>query len=76
MEIIYRKYNYTEFINVACSSYCACSMKWHDYISYAWSHGVELGVCAWYWLLTILGECVVSSKIGTTSEIETHGCTK
>ena len=25
-------------------------------------------------LFTILGECVVSSKIGTTSKIETHGC--
>ena len=29
---------------------------------------------AWYWLLTILGECVVSSKIGTTPKIETHRC--
>ena len=31
---------------------------------------------AWYWLFTIIGECVVSSKIGTTSIIETHGCIK
>ena len=31
---------------------------------------------AWYWLFTILGECVVSLKIGTTSKIETHGCIK
>ena len=30
----------------------------------------------WYWLFTILGECIVSSKIGTTSKIETHGCIK
>ena len=31
---------------------------------------------AWYWLFTIIGECVVSSKIGTTSKIETHECIK
>ena len=31
---------------------------------------------AWYWLFTIIGECVVSSEIGTTSKIETHGCIK
>ena len=36
----------------------------------------QVGVCAWYWLFTILGECVVSSEIGTTSKIETHGCIK
>ena len=29
-----------------------------------------------YWLFTILGECVVSSEIGTTPKIETHGCIK
>ena len=39
-------------------------MKWHDCISYAWSHRVESGVCAWCWLLTILGEYVVSSEMG------------
>ena len=49
-------------------------MKWHDCISYARSHRVESGVGAWYWLFTILSECVVNSKIGTTSKIETHGC--
>ena len=48
--------------------------KWHNCISYAWGHRVKSGVCAWYWLFTILGECVVSSKIGTTSKIETHEC--
>ena len=31
---------------------------------------------AWYWLFIILGECVVSSEIRTTSKIETHGCIK
>ena len=31
---------------------------------------------AWYWLFTIRSECVLSSKIGTTSKIETHGCIK
>ena len=31
---------------------------------------------AWYWLFTILVECVLSSEIGTTSKIETHGCIK
>ena len=31
---------------------------------------------AWYWLFTILGECVVSSEIGTTPKIETHGWIK
>ena len=31
---------------------------------------------AWYWLFTILGVCVVSSEIGTTFKIETHGCIK
>ena len=51
-------------------------MKWHDCISYARSHRVESGVGAWYWLFTILGECVVSSEIGTTSKIETHGYIK
>ena len=26
-------------------------------------HGdITLGVCSWYWLFTILGECVVSSE--------------
>ena len=48
MEIICGKYNYPEFINVACSSYCACSMTLHDYISYARSHRVESGVGACY----------------------------
>ena len=51
-------------------------MKWHDCISYARSHRVESGVGAWYWLFTILGECVMSSEIGITSKIETHGCIK
>ena len=51
-------------------------MKWHDFISYARSHRIESGVGAWYWLLTILGECVVSLEIGTTSKIETHVCIK
>ena len=49
-------------------------MKWQDFISYARSHRVKSGVGALYWLFTILGECVVSSKIGTTSKIETYGC--
>ena len=31
---------------------------------------------AWYWLFTILGECIVSSEIRTTSKIETYGCIK
>ena len=31
---------------------------------------------AWYWLFTILGECVVSSEIEITSKIETHECIK
>ena len=26
-------------------------------------HRVESGVCAWYWLFTILGEYVVSSEM-------------
>ena len=34
----------------------------------------QVGVCAWYWLFTILSECVVSSEIGTKSKIETHRC--
>ena len=51
-------------------------MKWIDCISYARSHRVESGVGAWYWLFAILGECVVSLEIGTTSKIETHGCIK
>ena len=64
MEIICMKYNYLKFINVACSSYYACSMTSHDCISYARSLCVESGVCAWYWLFTILGECVVSLELG------------
>ena len=51
-------------------------MKLHDCISYARSHHVQSGVGAWYWLFTILGECVVSSEIRTTSKIETHRCIK
>ena len=39
-------------------------------------HHVESGVYAWYWLFTILGECVVSSEIDITSKIETYGCIK
>ena len=31
---------------------------------------------AWYWLFTIIGECVESSEIGTMSKIETHGVHK
>ena len=45
-------------------------------ISYARGHRVKSGVCAWYWLFTIIGECVVSSEIRTTSKIETHRCIK
>ena len=45
-------------------------------ISYAWPHRVESGVGAWYWLFTILGECVVSSEIGIASKIETYGYIK
>ena len=52
------------------------SMKWHDFILYARSHRVKSGVGSWYWLFIILSECVVSSKIGTTSKIETHMCIK
>ena len=44
------------------------SLKWHNCISYALGHCVKSGVCAWYWLFTILGECVVSLEIGTTSK--------
>ena len=47
-------------------------MKLHDCISYAQSHRIESSVGAWYWLFTILGECVVSSEIGITSKIENH----
>ena len=52
------------------------SMKLHDYLSYARSHRVESVVGAWYWLFTILGECVMSSEIRTMSKIETHRCIK
>ena len=45
MEIICRKYNYPEFINVSCRSYCACSMTSYEM---ARSHRVESGVSAWY----------------------------
>ena len=64
---------------VACGTHHACNMNWHE-MAYSHfictGHCVEWGVCAWYWLFTILGECVVSSEIGTTSEIETHECIK
>ena len=40
------------------------SMKWNNFISYARGHHVKSGVCAWYWLFTILSECVVSSELG------------
>ena len=64
-------------LHVVLILYVTCySMKWHNCISYARGHRIKSGVCAWYWLFTILGECVVSSKIRTTSKIETHGCIK
>ena len=62
-------------LHVALIVYVTCySMEWHNCISYALGHRVKSGVCAWYCLFTILGECVVGSEIGTTSNIETHGC--
>ena len=48
------------------------SMKWHNCISYTRGHCVKSDVCAWYWLFTILGECVVRLEIRTTSKIETY----
>ena len=66
MEIICRKYNYLKFINVSCSSYCACNMiarndifafHMHGHIasSRVWVHGT---------VIHYLSECVVSSKMG------------
>ena len=52
------------------------SMKWHNCISYARGHRVKSGVCAWYWLFTILGECVVGSENWNNVQIETHMCIK
>ena len=49
------------------------TMKWHNCISYAWGHGVKLGVCGWYWLFTILGECVVSSEMGLLPKLRLTG---
>ena len=46
MEIICRKYNYPKFINVACSSYYACSMTYLHFI--CTGHHVESGVSAWF----------------------------
>ena len=64
-------------LHVALIVYVTCySMKWYNCISYALGHRVKSGVCAWYWLFTILGECVISSEIDTTSKMETHGCIK
>ena len=52
MESICRKYNYPKFINVACSSYYACSMTWHEmaYLHFiCLGHHTESGVSAWFW---------------------------
>ena len=43
-------------------------------ISYARSHRIKSGVGAWSCLFTGVGECVVSSKNGTKSKVETQGC--
>ena len=54
-----------------------CNMKENaltSCISYARSHRVESGVGAWSCLFTDVGEWVVSSKNGTKSKVETHGC--
>ena len=44
------------------------SMKWHIHISYARDIALSR-VCAWYWLFTILGEYVVSSKMRRRSKL-------
>ena len=67
MEIICKKYNYPKFINVACSSYYACSMTSHEmvglhFICTVTSHRVGCGCMVL--LFTILGECLVSLEIG------------
>ena len=66
-ELYVEKYNYPCFGNVACSSYYACNMVWHE-ITYSHfkctGHCDESCVCAWYWLFTILSEYVVSLEMG------------
>ena len=49
------------------------SMKWHNYISYARGHRVKSGVCSWYWLFTILSECVVTSEMGQRPKLRLTG---
>ena len=67
MDVNYMKKKYIhvlKMLHVVLILHVTCyNMKWHNCISYAWGHRVKSGVCAWYWLLTILGECVVSSKM-------------
>ena len=48
------------------------SMKWHNCISDARGHRIKSGVCAWYWLFTIL-ECVVSSEMGRHPKLRLTG---
>ena len=66
IEIICRKYNYLRFMNVSCSSYCACNMTLHEI---AYLHFIctitsrRVGCGCMVLLFTILGECVVSSEI-------------
>ena len=55
-------------LNVICYS-----MKLHNCISYARGNRVKSGVCAWYWLFTILGECVVSSDMGRRQKMRPTG---